>query len=162
MNNLFAMSTHFMKKGYATWIHPRSKLKHQIDHFLVNREMCHRIIDTGITTCLLDSDHLALSIKVRIMRRLRKKVSIDPRQKMLKLDLTQLTDDNKNELCHNIINKLENSQSPSYTELANAVKESRLQTLPRQNKSQPGWFKLNCDKLLYSINARNQATKDFF
>ena len=60
MNNLCAMSTCFMKREFATWIHPRSKRKHQIDHFLVNREMSHRIMDTGITTCLLDGDHRAL------------------------------------------------------------------------------------------------------
>ena len=42
------------------------------------------------------------------------------------------------------------------------MEECSLQTLPKQNKNQPGWFKQNCDKLLSSINARNQAKKDFF
>ena len=92
MNDLYATSTRFKKKEFATWIHPRSKQKHQIDHFLVNREMSHRIMDTGITSCLLASDHQALSIKVKVMKRLKKKVVIDPRQKMLQLDLSGLSE----------------------------------------------------------------------
>ena len=97
VNNLNVMSTQFKKREFSTWIHPRSKQKHQIDHFLVNQEMSHRIIDAGITTCLLDSDHRAISIKVRIMKRLKKRTSIDPRIKMLKLDLSELSDP-KNEM----------------------------------------------------------------
>ena len=163
MNNLSAMSTRFMKREFATWIHPRSKQKHQIDHFLVNREMSHRIMDTGITTCLLDSDHRAISIKVRVMKRLKKKSIIDPRQKMLKLNLTELSDSKKrNDFCQNVINRLDISHSPNYTELAEAVKESSLQTLSKQSKNQPGWFRLNRDKLLSSITVRNQAMSDFF
>ena len=36
MHQLKAATTWFKKKSYATWIHPRSKRPHQIDHFLVN------------------------------------------------------------------------------------------------------------------------------
>ena len=103
MNNLCAMSTRFLKKEYATWIHPRRKQKHQIDHFLVNREMSHRIMDSGITSCLLDSDHQALSIKVRVMKRLRKRVIMELRQKMFQLDLSGLSDSvNRNKFCHDV------------------------------------------------------------
>jgi len=49
INNLSVMTTRFKKKEYATWIHLRSEKKHQIDHFIVNREMLHRVSDTGIT-----------------------------------------------------------------------------------------------------------------
>ena len=126
MNNLYATSTRFKKKEFATWIHPRSKQKHQIDHFLVNREMSHRIMDTGITSCLLDSDHQALSIKVRVMKRLKRKVIIDPRQKMLRLDLSGLSKPaNQKSFCEHVINKLEN-EPKNCNELADAVKKSSL------------------------------------
>jgi len=126
MNNLCAMSTRFKKKEYATWMHPRSKQKHQIDHFLVNREMLYRILGTGITSCILDSDHQALSIKIRIMKRLRKKI-VEPRQKLLQLDFSSLSEPmNRNNFCQNVINKLDVSLSPNCSELADAIKESSL------------------------------------
>jgi len=50
--------------------------------------MSHRVSDTGITSCLLDSDHQALFIKVRVMKLLREKP--EPHQKMLNLDLSEL------------------------------------------------------------------------
>ena len=135
------------------------KQKHQMDHFLVNREMSHRIMDTGITSCLLDSDHQALSIKVRVMKRLKKKVLIDPRQKMLRLDLSGLSKPaNQKIFCEHVINKFEN-EPKNYNELAEAVKESSLQTLPKQCKTQPGWFRMNSNKLLHLINVRNEAIK---
>ena len=49
INGLSAMTSCFEKRDYTTWIHPRSKKKHQIDHFLVNQEMTHRIQDAGVT-----------------------------------------------------------------------------------------------------------------
>ena len=159
MNDLYATSTRFKKKDFATWIHPRSKQKLQIDHFLVNREMSHRITDTGITSCLLDSDHQALSIKVKVMKRLKKKVVIEPRQKMLRLDFSGLSDPaNQKSFCEHVINKFENDPT-NYNELAEAVKESSLQTLPKQCKTQPGWFRMNSKKLLHLINVRNEALK---
>ena len=38
ISNLLTITTCFRKKTYATWIHPRSKLKHQIDHFFVGKD----------------------------------------------------------------------------------------------------------------------------
>ena len=38
------------------WVHPRSKKLHQIDHFIVNREMFHRAIDAGWTPQLLETE----------------------------------------------------------------------------------------------------------
>ncbi|XP_066918828.1 uncharacterized protein [Clytia hemisphaerica] len=59
INNLSAMTSCFKKNEYGTWIHPRSKKPHQIDHFIVNQQMTHRVRDAGVTACLLDSDHRA-------------------------------------------------------------------------------------------------------
>ena len=71
LSNLSVMTTAFMKKKYATWIHPRSKKTHQIDHIIVNREMAHRTTDTGVTSPVLDSDHQAVFLKLRVMKRLK-------------------------------------------------------------------------------------------
>ena len=62
INNL-AVVTFFKKHRYTTWIHSRSKKTHQIEHFVINKEMVHRCIDAGITSQLLDSDHCAIFLK---------------------------------------------------------------------------------------------------
>ena len=88
INNLKVATTSFEKKHYATWIHPRSKKLHQIDHFIVNRKMFHRVIDAGLTPQLLDSDHYAIFMKLRIMKRLKKNTQAHSR--MLNLDYSTL------------------------------------------------------------------------
>ena len=65
INNLRVTATSFKKNHYTTWIHPRSKKLHQIDHFMVNCEMFHRVIDVGLTPQLLDSYHCAIFIEAR-------------------------------------------------------------------------------------------------
>ena len=84
INNLIANSTRFKKRNYGTWQHPRSKMNHQIDHFITARNCFKCFTDTGITTPILDSDHRAIRCKLRLTCRLRKKS--DP----LKADTPQL------------------------------------------------------------------------
>ena len=116
-------------------------------------------MNTGIT-CLFNSDHRTISIKVRVMKRLKKGKFNRHSSEDGKVDLSELSDSKKrNDFCQNVKNKLDISHSPNYTELAD---ESTLQTLPKQSKNQPGWFRLNRDKRLSSISVRNQATSDFF
>ena len=50
MNNLVALTTFFRKMNYGTWMHPRSKSLHQIDHFLTTKDSFYRFCDAGITT----------------------------------------------------------------------------------------------------------------
>ena len=71
INNLIAATTCFIKNSYGTWIHPRSKNVHQIDHFLTESNM-YRISDAGVTNPFLYTDHRAIKCKVRIMFRLKK------------------------------------------------------------------------------------------
>ena len=105
INNLAVMTTSFMKKRYATWIHPRSKKDHQIDHFIVNKDMAHRVLDAGVTFNLIDSDHQAIFIKLRVMKRLRKKT--EPRQRMINLDHSKLSHSiTCSKFCQSVIAKL--------------------------------------------------------
>ena len=68
INNLKVATTSFEKKHYPTWIHPRSKKLHQTDHFVVNQQMFHCVIDAGLTPQLVDSDHHAIFMKLHIMK----------------------------------------------------------------------------------------------
>ena len=81
INNLIEATTCFRKKSYGTWIHPRSKNVHQIDHFLTESNTICRISDAGVTTPLLDSDHRLKKITTQ-------------RKRLALLDYTALSDEN--------------------------------------------------------------------
>ena len=77
-HNLLALSTYFRKKSYATWNHPRSRLPHQIDHILIQKDDFKRFIDSGNYIPLVDSDHIPVKCKIRLVASFRK--SQPPRQ----------------------------------------------------------------------------------
>lgn len=161
INNLAVTTTRFKKKNYSTWIHPRSKKQHQIDHIIVNREMFHRVTDAGVAPQILDSDHRAISLKLRVMKRLKKKT--EPRQKMINLDHTKLDDPNKRKsFCQEVMGNVGSTSQPTYTELAEAVGKASFTSLPKKERAQPGWFRSNASKLLSLIDARNQAMIEVF
>ena len=165
INNLAVMTTAFKKTSYGTWIHPRSKKPHQIDHFIVNKEMSHRVMDAGVTSPILDSDHRAICCKLRVMKRLKKKT--EPRQRMTNLDYTKLANpNNRRKFCQEVVNSMGPIASPSlqptYTELATAVGKASLSTLPKKERAQPGWFRADEKRLLSLIEARNHAMREVF
>jgi len=49
INNLLATTTCFRKNNYSTWIHPHSRLRHQIDHFIVKKDSLKHVLDAGVT-----------------------------------------------------------------------------------------------------------------
>ena len=161
INNLSVMTTAFMKKKYATWIHPRSKKTHQIDHIIVNREMAHRTTDTGVTSPVLDSDHQAVFLKFRVMKRLKKKT--EPRQRMINLDYSRLSNPiTRTNYCQEVIRNVGTITKPTYTDLTNAVQEASLTSLPKKERAQPKWFQADEKRLLSLIEARNQAMREVF
>ena len=88
INNLAIVST-FSRKINMPHGSTLIVKRHQIDHFIINKEMLHRCIDAGITSQLLDSDHCAIFLKLRVMRLLKRK--IQPHQHILNLDHQKLS-----------------------------------------------------------------------
>ena len=74
-SNLCAVSTRFKKKSYVTWVHPRSKKGHQIDHVITCSNEAYRFVDSGAVAQLVDSDHLSVFGRMYIARHLGKKAS---------------------------------------------------------------------------------------
>ena len=134
INNLTAVTTFFKKKQYATWVHPRSKKTHQIDHFIVNKEMFHRCIDAGVTSPILDSDHCAIYLKLRVMKRLKKKTN--PRQRMLNFDHSKLSEPYfREKLCEEVKTATNSASHLSYTDLSNAVMKATSSVLQKKAQS---------------------------
>ena len=151
-NDLIATSTHFKKRNYGTWQHPRSGKMHQIDHIITARSSFKCFSDTGITAPILDSDHRAVRCKLRLACRLRKKS--DLRSKMTCLDYQKLNDE---ETALKFRRSVCESASESFTGLTTAIQKASLSVLPKREKAYPGWFKDKEDIILPLIEARNAA-----
>ena len=123
IQELKVVTTCFKKKKYGTWLHPRSKNIHQIDHMFVNREMFVRCIDAGITSPLLDSDHNATFVTLRVMKRLKKKN--DNRQRLLALDHSQLLNPDVKR------NFFDSNADCKYSEPPKAMSKAATDALPR-------------------------------
>ena len=164
VNDLLALTTFFKKKSYGTWIHPRSKNAHQIDHFITSKNTYHRFLDAGVTQSLIDSDHRAVRCKVRIMHRLKK--CSTPRQRMLHLDHSKLNDiEIKNGFCHDVAHQFNGTAEDgthAYTRLAKCAKSAAIKLLPKKPKANPGWFEAAKDKLTPLIEERNNAIANLY
>ena len=94
--------------------------------------MFHRIADAGTTKQVIDSDHGAIMIKLRIMKRLEKKST--PRNRLLNLDYTPLKDETVNNI---FCEKVKLSAPGTHTEF---IKSACHSLLPIKSKAYPGWF----------------------
>ena len=103
---------------------------------------------------VIDSDHGAIMIKLRIMKRLKKKSN--PRKRLLNLDYTSLNEEtvNKN-FCDQV--KLNTPDTASHTDFIQSVTSACHSVLPPKPKAQPGWFEENKESLIPLINSRNVA-----
>lgn len=159
-NNLVASSTCFKKRNYGTWQHPRSKLMHQIDHFVITNSSFKCVLDTGITEPMLYSDHRAIKCRLRVMCRLKKKTEI--RQKLIRLDHSKLSDNHVSSVfCQEVVNNL-NTDNADYSNLASAVEKAATSVLPKRERAQPGWFRANESVIVPLIQARNSAMAEVF
>ena len=157
--NLLALSTYFRKKSYATWSHPRSKLSHQIDHILIQKENFKRFTDSGVIAPIVHTDHQGVMCKIRLIARFKVQSSI--RQKMVKLDSNLLLDpETAKQFARTVVHNYDDSTvSSSYSELSTPIKKTAFDTLPRAPRTQPDWFVADETILLNLINKRNRLLK---
>ena len=67
--------------------------------------MFNRVIDAGLTPQLLDSDHYAIFMKLRIMKRLKK--NTQTRSRMLNLDYSIINNpQNRINFCEEVLNNI--------------------------------------------------------
>ena len=135
-----------------------STIDHLIVHFVVNREIFHRVIDAGLTPQLLDSDHYAIFMKLRTMKRLKK--NTQTRSRMLNLDYSVLNNpQNSINFCGELLNNVQDRTDLTYTNLAESITKTASNILVKP-KAQPGWFQGSEEDLSALIEARNEAMRD--
>ena len=143
-----------LKKHYATWIHPRSKKLHQIDHFIVNCKMFHGVIDAGLTPQL----HYAIFMKLHIMKQLKKNTQTCSR--MLDLDYLIINNpQNRINFCEEILDNIQDRTELTYTNLAESITKATSNILVKP-KLHPGWFQASEKDLSLITEARNEAMRN--
>ena len=158
VNNMSAVSTYFPKRNYGTWRHPRSKCLHQLDHFLINLGSRKSVMDAGITSQMLYSDHLPIRCKIRLQLKLKKRSSVQT--KFRQLDFSHLKDSSvATNFCNSVEEAITTSQN---VPLSTAIKNTAEKVLPKKPKVQPGWFQMHSDTLTPLIQARNNAMSAAF
>lgn len=159
-HNLLALSTYFRKKSYATWNHPRSRLPHQIDHIIIQKDDFKRFIDCGNYNPLINSDHISVRCKVRLVVSFRK--SQTPRQTISKLDSSVLSNRDVSKSFNDQVvyhfNRPSNDTN-NHSKLSCAMKRAAKDILPRKPRPQPDWFTADESNLLKLIDKRNTALK---
>ena len=159
-HNLIALSTYFRKKSYATWNHPRSRLPHQIDHIIIQKNDFKRFIDCGNYNPLISSDHISVRCKIRLVVSFRKTQT--PRQIISKLDSSVLINrDISQSFNQQVVHHFNRSPNDTncHNKLSYAMKKAAKDILPRKPRPQPDWFAANEDRLLKLIDTRNSALK---
>ena len=154
---IIAATTYFRKKKYATWSHPRSKLPHQIDHFITEKHDFFRIVNAGVTQPLLYSDHKAIKCCLRIVALFRKRKT--SRMKMNRLDSNALTNRETSKAFNASVYESYNIKKEhyQYQDLSSDMYNSAIKTLPLKTKAQPEWFAADEKRLLHLIEKRNSA-----
>ena len=164
INNLVSLTTCFRKSQYGTWVHPRSKLPHQIDHIIVANEYFCRFTDAGLAPVLLDSDHRAVYCKLRVMARLKKRTP--QRTRLLRSNYDCLANnDIADTFCKRVVDTYSSRDDlgeAKYTRLAKSITVAALQTLPVKEKAQPGWFSAAESQIMPLIESRNSAMEALF
>ena len=157
VNNLVAVTTYYKKNNYATLTHLRSKLPHQIDHIITQKNDFCRFIAAGAATPLIYSDHKVVMCKLRISAHLKKRST--PRQKLVKLNYNYLNSQDSKTLFYQSLNELpiNHETNYKYDELAHVMEKAAHETLPKRNHPQPEWFKQNEVNLKSLIEKRNSA-----
>ena len=73
VNGLVATTTFIQKNQHGTWVNPRRRKQHQLDHFFIDKSSFARVRDTGRYGALaLSSDHVPIRLSLRITRNLDK------------------------------------------------------------------------------------------
>ena len=156
LNSLVASTTYFRKKNYATWNHPRSKLPHQIDHFLCQKHDLRRVIDSCSTQPLVRSDHSAVKCCIRVAAHWQKRIST--RMKIGRRNSNDLSNIEKSNAFNSfVINRYQESENYQYSDLSSDMYSAAMEVLPLKSRPQPEWFEANEQNLLNLIEERNLA-----
>jgi len=158
---LCSATTFFQKPQYQTWMNPRSKLGHQIDHFLVRRSALARVRDAGRYGGLsVESDHQPIRLTLRVAKNLskqrckREETFID-RRLLQKADILSKF---QQEVSRDFQQRSRGTDS-KYDALSKSVSAAAKKVLSRSERRRNDWFHLRESSLQRVIRERNIAQR---
>ena len=117
--------------------------------------MFHRVIDAGLTPQLLDSDHYAIFMRLRIMKRLKK--NTQTRSRMLNINYSILNNPkNRINFCEEVLNNIQNRTNLTYSNLAESITKA-ISSISVKHKQQARWFQASEKEVSPFIEASNEA-----
>lgn len=161
-----AVSTWFPKRSYGTWIHPRSRLQHQLDHVVTEQRDKKKFLDCGVRRPLIGSDHRGICARLCASSRVKK--TSCARRSLLTLDYSYLgSGDDCRELREKFASRvgqlcLQTEIGPGesrYDRLACAMDKAAHELLPKRERAEPGFFESSQDVLRPLIDERNEAMR---
>jgi len=160
---LCSATTFFKKPQYQTWKNPRSKLGHQIDHFLVRRSAFARVRDAGRYGGLaVESDHQPIRLTMRMAKNLSKQRD-ERKETFIDRRLLQQADV-RSKFQQELVRELQycdRATDSKYEVLAKSVSVAARKTLSRSERQRNDWFHLHEASLQEVIRERNNAQRAF-
>ena len=149
----------------GTWVHPRSKSSHQLDHIFVEKAERKLVRKCKISHVLVDSDHFSIRLHISLLSPAGRTKSI--RQKRNGLDFqskcgSSVSDEDMQEAGKEISNlcKTLRDTNPTISRhdcLLMAI-EQGIESLPKKKTGKKGWYEGNEKELVEWIEKRNAAT----
>jgi len=156
VNGLVAATTFFQKNQHGTWVNPRSRKQHQLDHFLIDKSSFARVRDAGRYGALaLSSDHVPIRLSLRIARNLDKQ---RPQRAAPRFNRDLLKQpDIADRFCKRVDQLQSKAPDLTHASLVEIMKIAASEELSSDARKREGWFREKEDKLVAAIEERNRA-----
>ena len=156
-----APTTFFDKKQHATWFSIRNGKPFQIDHWLVRRRDLRRVVDCGLASPSVSSDHpRPLRIKARVAWTLaRREPRINRRARVQRSELgVEIKVNAFIDAAALLLTDKENDDTTTLSEkLSQALATAAQQTLAANDKQGPDWFERSRPAIMAQATRRNEA-----
>ena len=176
-HQLRAASTFFESHKHDTWIHPATKEKYQLDHFLIKRNHLQFVTNVKCKSDGIPSDHSALKINLRFLNskwlphKHRNKIA----ERKMKIDNAILRASRNKAFKEKIVDFInsireENEDNATPSDLTptetlsmfeDFVVKTAKETAESEVKTRPDWFTQSEQTLLKHIKLRNHAHKNY-
>ena len=148
-------------RSKVTWMHPRSKHWHQLDHIIVRRNRLHTVMKyRSMHSADCDTDHALVRCSVKLVP---KKIHSASPKPAFKLNTTLMQDnqrvaDFRQKLSDLDLMSEDDSPNGTWSRLKDCVTTAASDIFGPCNKKQPDWFRANLDLLLPAL-AEKRSTR---
>lgn len=153
-------------RAKVTWMHPRSRRWHQLDHIIVRRRDLKSVVHCrSMHSADCESDHALVRCKLRMTT---KKIHLSrPKPLPVVNILTTKVGGNVQRFQESLSKAFLDSPAPSnepaacWTRLSSTVSKCAYDTFGKRTRRQPDWFRVSADILIPALEAKRSARLAF-